>query len=185
MARGRKSSWHIVLSSEEHQTLARWQRATTLTAGSARRGKIVLLLAAEYSQSAVAPLVGVPRTAVRTWAKRLLTQRLDGLSDAHGRGAKDEDGWRPLSHAWGPLLHAGLPLSQPVVEAVVPSLPPLRTPWRVPNVLPRQDRGAGHRPVLPCHACSHARPLALCSRAPVCWSQKTGNAPYADEWRPA
>ena len=88
MARGRKSSWHIVLSSEEHQTLARWQRATTLTAGSARRGKIVLLLAAEYSRSAVAPLVGVPRTVVRTWAKRLLTQRLDGLSDAPGRGAK-------------------------------------------------------------------------------------------------
>ena len=39
MARGRKSSLRIVLSPEEHQTLERWQRSTTITAGRARRGK--------------------------------------------------------------------------------------------------------------------------------------------------
>ena len=32
--------------------------------------------------------VGVQRTVVRQWAKRFLAQRLDGLSDAPGRGAK-------------------------------------------------------------------------------------------------
>jgi hypothetical protein len=88
MARGRKSSLHIVLSPEEHQTLERWQRATTITAGLARRGRIILLLAAGYSQSDVAQLVGVQRTVVRKWAKRFVTQRLDGLADAPGRGAK-------------------------------------------------------------------------------------------------
>ena len=88
MARGRKSSWHIVLSPEERQTLARWQRATTITAGWARRGQIILLLAAGSSQSAAAQVVGVPRTVVRHWAKRCLAQRLDGLADAPGRGAK-------------------------------------------------------------------------------------------------
>jgi hypothetical protein len=87
MARGRKSSWHIVLSPEEQQTLERWPRATTITAGLARRGKIILLLAAGYSQSDVAQLVGVQRTVVRKWAKRFVTQRLDGLSDAPGCGA--------------------------------------------------------------------------------------------------
>jgi transposase len=46
MARGRKSSIRIVLSAEEHQTLERWQRSTTLGAGLVRRGKIILLLAA-------------------------------------------------------------------------------------------------------------------------------------------
>ena len=61
MARGRKSSLHIILSPEEHQTLERWQRATTITAGLARRAKIILLLAAGYSQSNVAQLVGVQR----------------------------------------------------------------------------------------------------------------------------
>jgi Helix-turn-helix domain len=88
MARGRKSSLHIFLSPEERQTLERWQRATTITAGLARRGKIILLLAAGSSQSAAAQAVGVQRTVVRHWAKRFLAQRLDGLSDAPGRGAK-------------------------------------------------------------------------------------------------
>jgi hypothetical protein len=52
MAGGRKSSWHIVLSPAERQTLERWQRATTLAAGLAHRGKSILLLAAGSSPSA-------------------------------------------------------------------------------------------------------------------------------------
>jgi hypothetical protein len=88
MARGRKSSLRIVLSPDERQTLERWQRSTTIAAGLARRGKILLLLAAGSSQSDVAQMVGVQRTVVRKWAKRFLTQRLDGLADAPGRGAK-------------------------------------------------------------------------------------------------
>lgn len=88
MARGRKSSLRILLSSEEHDTLEHWQRSTTIAAGLARRGKIILLLAAGRSQSDVAGSVGVQRTVVRKWAKRFLTQRLEGLSDAPGRGAK-------------------------------------------------------------------------------------------------
>ena len=88
MARGRKSSLRIVLSTEEQQTLERWQRSTTIAAGLVRRGKILLLLAAGHSQSDVAQAVGVQRTVVRQWAKRFLAQRLDGLSDAPGRGAK-------------------------------------------------------------------------------------------------
>jgi len=50
-ARGRKSSWRIVLSPERHQTLEPWQRSTTIAAGLARRGKINLLLVAGYFQS--------------------------------------------------------------------------------------------------------------------------------------
>ena len=88
MARGRKSSLRIVLSPEERQTLERWQRSTTMTAGRARRGKIILLLATGYSQSDVAQAAGVQRAVVRTGATRFLAQRLDGLADAPGRGAK-------------------------------------------------------------------------------------------------
>jgi hypothetical protein len=88
MARGRKSSLHIVLSLEERQTLERWQRSTPLAAGLARRGKIILLLAARHSQTQVAQAVGVQRTVVRKWARRFRAQRLDGLADAPGRGAK-------------------------------------------------------------------------------------------------
>ena len=88
MARGRKSSLHIVLSPEERETLERWQRSTTIAAGLARRGKLILLLADRHSQSQAAHLVGVQRGVVRTWARRFLAQRLDGLADAPGRGAK-------------------------------------------------------------------------------------------------
>ena len=88
MARGRKSSLRIVLFPEERQTLDRWQRSTTIAAGLARRGKLILLLAAGHSQSHVAQAVGVQRTVVRKWARRFLAQRLDGLADAPGRGAK-------------------------------------------------------------------------------------------------
>jgi Winged helix-turn helix len=88
MARGRKSSLRMVLSSAEQATLERWQRSTTVAAGLVRRGKIILLLAAGHSHADVGRSVGVQRTVVRTWAKRFLAQRLDGLSDAPGRGAK-------------------------------------------------------------------------------------------------
>ena len=54
MARGRKFSLRIVLAPDERQTLERWQRPTTLAAELARRGKIILLPVAGYSQSGVA-----------------------------------------------------------------------------------------------------------------------------------
>jgi hypothetical protein len=88
MARGRTSSLRIVLSPEEQATVQHWQRSTTMAAGLARRGRIILRLAAGHSQSGVAYLLGVQRPVVRTWAKRFLAQRLDGLADAPGRGAK-------------------------------------------------------------------------------------------------
>ena len=88
MARGRKSALRIILSAEERHTLEHWQRSTTIAAGLVRRGKIILLLAAGHSHSHVAQAVGVQRTVVRKWARRFLAQRLDGLTDAPGRGAK-------------------------------------------------------------------------------------------------
>jgi hypothetical protein len=88
MARGRKSSLRMVLAPEARQTPERWQRSTIIAAGLARRGKIILLLADGSSQSAVAQAVGVQRPVVRQWAKRFLAQRVDGLTDAPGRGAK-------------------------------------------------------------------------------------------------
>ena len=88
MARGRKSSLRIVLSPEERETLERWQRSTTIAVGLVRRGKILLLLAAGHSHSHVAQAVGVQRTVVRKWARRFVAQRLDGLADTPGRGAK-------------------------------------------------------------------------------------------------
>jgi Winged helix-turn helix len=88
MARGRKSSLRLVLSAEAQPTLERWQRSTTLGARWVRWGQIILLLAAGHSHAYVAQAVGVQRPVVRKWARRFLAQRLDGLADAPGRGAK-------------------------------------------------------------------------------------------------
>ena len=90
MARGRTSSLVITLSPTERETLERWQRSTTMVAGLARRGKMILRLADRHSQAQVAQLVGRQRGVVRKWAKRFLVQRLDGLADAPGRGAKGD-----------------------------------------------------------------------------------------------
>jgi hypothetical protein len=90
MARGRTSSIRIVLSAEERHTVERWQRSTTVAAGGVRRGKLMRLVAAGHAHSHVAQAVGVQRTVVRKGARRLLAQRVDGLADASGRGAKGD-----------------------------------------------------------------------------------------------
>ncbi len=43
MPRGRKTALTIQLTREERQTLMAWQRSTMITAGLARRGRIILL----------------------------------------------------------------------------------------------------------------------------------------------
>ena len=45
MARGRKTSLTIRLTPAQRQTLLEWQRSTTIPAGRARRGRIILLMA--------------------------------------------------------------------------------------------------------------------------------------------
>ena len=64
MARGRKTSLTIRLTPAERQTLLAWQRATTIAAGRARRGRIILLVADGMSISEVAATVGISRRFV-------------------------------------------------------------------------------------------------------------------------
>jgi Helix-turn-helix domain len=88
MARGRKSTLVIQLSTQEREILERWQRTTTLASGLARRGRIILLLAEGYTQHHVAQVIAVRRSIVRKWAKRFLAQRIAGLHDGRGCGLK-------------------------------------------------------------------------------------------------
>ena len=86
MARGRTTSLTIRLTPTERRTLLAWQRATTIAAGRARRGRIILLLADGMSISAVAATVGISRRFVYKWAQRFLDKGLEGLTDKPGRG---------------------------------------------------------------------------------------------------
>ena len=88
MARGRKTSLTIRLTPAERQTLLAWQRATTIAAGRARRGRIILLVADGMPISEVAATVGISRRFVYKWVKRFLEQGIEGLTDKPGRGSR-------------------------------------------------------------------------------------------------
>ncbi len=101
MARGRKTALAIHLTPEERQALMAWQRSTTIPAGRARRGRIILQLADGVPISHIATMVGISRRFVYKWAKRFLQHGVEGLADKPGRG------YRPLSHSNRAMHHNG------------------------------------------------------------------------------
>src|SRR5215470_10716479 len=88
MARGRKTALIIRLTPEERRVLQAWQRATTISAGRARRGRILLLVADGLPISEVAATIGISRRFVYKWVQRFLEQGVEGLADKPGRGAQ-------------------------------------------------------------------------------------------------
>src|SRR5713101_7962139 len=86
MARGRTTSLTIRVTPEERRLLQAWQRATTIPAGQARRGRIILLMAARVPISDIAATVGISRRFVYKWVQRFLEKGLVGLIDKPGRG---------------------------------------------------------------------------------------------------
>src|ERR671927_106851 len=88
MARGRQTSLTVRLTPRERQTLLAWQRATTIPAGLARRGRILLLVAEQIPVAQVARTVGISRRFVYKWVQRFRAQGLAGLEDKPGRGAR-------------------------------------------------------------------------------------------------
>ena len=88
MTRGRKTSLTIDLTLEERQMLLAWQQSTTIRAGYARRGRIILLVAEGMAISHIADMVGINRRFIYKWAKRFLHERVAGLADLPGRGTR-------------------------------------------------------------------------------------------------
>src|SRR5919206_4546339 len=88
MARGRTTSLAIRLTPMERQTLQAWQRATTIPAGLARRGRIILLMADRIPIAHIAATVGISRRFVYKWVQRFLHEGLEGLTDKPGRGRR-------------------------------------------------------------------------------------------------
>src|ERR1043166_5319697 len=81
MARGRKTSLTIRLTPAERRTLLAWQRATTISAGRARPGRIILLVAAGMSITDIAAAVAINSRCVYKWVRRFLQKGLEGLTD--------------------------------------------------------------------------------------------------------
>ena len=64
MARGRTTALTIHLTPAQRQTLLTWQRATTVPAGLARRGRLILLVADGVPITHIAATVGISRRFV-------------------------------------------------------------------------------------------------------------------------
>ena len=88
MARGRKTTLISRLTADERQTLLAWQRATTIGAGRARRGRIILLLADRVPLAQIVARVGISRRFLFKWAHRFLQDGVAGLADKPGRGRR-------------------------------------------------------------------------------------------------
>ena len=88
MARGSRTSLTFRLTAEERQTLLAWQRSTTMPAGQARRGRMLLLLADGVPISHIAAVVGISRRFVYKWVQRFQQEGLAGLADKPGRGRR-------------------------------------------------------------------------------------------------
>jgi hypothetical protein len=88
MPRGRKTSLTICLTPAERRTLQAWLRSTTISAGRARRGRIILLLADGVTISDIAATVGISRRFVYKWVQQFLEKGLEGLADKPGRGRR-------------------------------------------------------------------------------------------------
>jgi transposase len=86
MARGRKTSLTIRLTPGQRRTLLARQRTTTMAAGRARRGRIILLVAEGLPITAIAATVGISRRFVYKWVQRFLEQGVAGLATTSARG---------------------------------------------------------------------------------------------------
>ena len=81
MPRGRTTALTIRLTPAQRQTLLAWERSTTIPAGLARRGRMILLLADGMTITDAAAAVGLSRRHSYKWIRRFLEQGLEGLHD--------------------------------------------------------------------------------------------------------
>ena len=90
MARGRKTSFTIHLTSAQRQTLRAWQRSTAVPAGQARRSRIILLLANGMTITDIAATVGMGRSHVYKWIRRFRQDGVEGLIDRPQRRGRSK-----------------------------------------------------------------------------------------------
>jgi hypothetical protein len=81
MPRGRTTSLTIRLTPAERLTLLAWQRATTISAGVARRARLLLLVADGVTITAAAATVGLSRRHAYKWLRRFVQEGLAGLHE--------------------------------------------------------------------------------------------------------
>jgi hypothetical protein len=105
MARGPKTSLSVTMSAEDRRTLESWERSTTIQAGLAKRGRVIVCIADGLSVAETVRRVGISKRLVYKWAERFQTEGIEGLHDKPRsgrpptfspgrRGVSGEDGVR-------------------------------------------------------------------------------------------
>jgi transposase-like protein len=92
------------LTPAQRQTLLAWQRATTISAGRARRARMILLVAKGMPITDIADTVGISRRFVYKWVQRFREQGMEGLADKPRPGYHRVP--RPAAVADSPRLSA-------------------------------------------------------------------------------
>jgi hypothetical protein len=78
----------VQLSAQDRSELERWQRSTTVSAGLARRARVILLVQQGHTFVTAAHLCKLTVRNTRKWVMRFLRQGIAGLHDQPGRGRK-------------------------------------------------------------------------------------------------
>ena len=84
----------LVLRDDDQALFRSWTRSSTVSAGRAKRARILLLAADGVSNTRIAQQVGVTRQTVVSWRTRYVESGLEGLADAPRSGRP-----RRLDHA--------------------------------------------------------------------------------------
>ncbi len=84
----------LILRDGDEARFGLWTRSSTVSAGRAQRGRIILLAADGVSNTEISVRVGVARQTVVSWRARYESDGLDGLADAPRSGRP-----RLLDHA--------------------------------------------------------------------------------------
>lgn len=92
MPRGRKTALAVTLTPDDRATFQAWQRSTTIHAGLARRGRMVLLYAEGKTLTEIGYMVGLNRRFVYKWLRRYAAQGLAGLRDDNANRGKRKQG---------------------------------------------------------------------------------------------
>jgi hypothetical protein len=86
--RGRKKTFVVTVSETQRAELQRWLRSLTVSAGLARRARLILLLADGHTYKDAAQTAGLTIRNARKWAVRFGQQGLTGLHEQPGRGRR-------------------------------------------------------------------------------------------------
>ena len=81
MAHGRQTSFTNIPHPPKRQTLLAWQYSMHISAGQARRGRIILFMADRVPLSHIAATVRISRRFVYKWVQRFRQEGLTGLVD--------------------------------------------------------------------------------------------------------